>query len=209
MRCLPRGLASSLHAGTGSSALGRYYTPSGCGCQFLGLALIIIYVFSRNITYDHCLKYWSNYVLQIKRLYKTNGYLGGTKISFSRDEFCVTIIPPLPPSLTSSCYKHGSVVLDELYTYIVICGFIETCLSRMFSRPVLLKWSECVNVSGGSLAGELKLFSFLLDSWETSLRSRTLCPSSRRGSLGQWCACLPCSGNFASATPWGRRLILV
>lgn len=142
VRCSPGGLALSLHVAW-FFVLGRYYTPTvRMWLPVSCFAFIIIYVFSRNITYDHCLKYWSNYVLEIKDLIKLMVIRGEQRFHFR--EFCVTMIPP--PSLTS-CYKHGSVVLDEVCTPVVICGFIETCLSRMFSRPVsieMIRMCKCL-----------------------------------------------------------------
>lgn len=70
VRCLPGGLGLSLHVAW-FFVLGRYYTPTvRMWLPVSCLALIIIYVFSRNITYDHCSKYWSNYVLEIKDFIK-------------------------------------------------------------------------------------------------------------------------------------------
>ena len=70
VRCLPGGVALSLHVAW-FFVLGRYYTPTvRMWLPVSCLALIIIYVFSRNITYDHCSKYWSNYVLEIKDFIK-------------------------------------------------------------------------------------------------------------------------------------------
>ena len=56
----------------------RTWLPASC------FALIIIYVFSRYVTYNCCLKYWSNYVLEIKDFIKLM-FVWGTEVSFCVD----------------------------------------------------------------------------------------------------------------------------
>lgn len=68
---------------------------SGCGCQFLALLFIIIYVFSRNITYDHCSKYWSNYVLEIKDFIKLMAIWGEQRFHFRMSSVSRWSDPPV------------------------------------------------------------------------------------------------------------------
>lgn len=90
----------------------------GMRLQVYCFALIIIYVFSRNLNYNQYLKYWSNMLKKLKVLLccllgpkKKQKQLKGVVsmwVLFDHDFFfCLT-----------SCYKHWTIVIDELCIYI-------------------------------------------------------------------------------------------